>query len=101
VAKTEEEAQLLDTEIGWCQRGGPVPRISSVDQGGGLDAVAEEKALGAREFLDGWDQPQQKLEMRLDRRAVAAFWRGQAVKPQKALLPTRGCAPGPRQQKKQ
>jgi len=34
-----------------------------------LDAIAEQKLLGVREFLDRWHQPHQELEVGFDRAA--------------------------------
>ncbi len=64
VGEAEEETELLDAEVGAGEGRLPATGVGGLDEGlqnverGALDTVAEEEALGAREAVQGGDQPE-------------------------------------------
>ena len=66
VGEANEEAQLLDAEVGAGEVRLPAAGVGGLDEGlqhvegGALDAVAEQEALGARKTVQGGDEPEDK-----------------------------------------
>ena len=66
----EQESQLLDAKVSTPQMPlailgvGGFHKILEDIEGGAMDSVAEQEFLRPGKFLNGRDQPQQKLEMR-------------------------------------
>ena len=77
VREAEQEAELLDADVGARKVPWPAARVGSLDerfknvQGGALNAIAEEEALGARKAIEGGDEPEDEAVVQLE--GVAGF----------------------------
>ena len=72
VGEVQKEAELLDAEVGAGEWWLPATSVGRLDEGfqnvegGALDTVAEEEALGAREAVEGGDKPQDEAVVEFD-----------------------------------
>ena len=77
VREAEQEAELLDADVGARKVPWPAARVGGLDerlehiQGGSLDAIAEEEPLRAWKAIKGGDEPEDEAVVQLE--SVAGF----------------------------